>query len=155
MTHAGRILLLALALLALGTSAAHACPPQTVTGLQAMCSYAYGGVFRYCYDGAAGWWFKEQVINGDPNTCQPGGISQTTNPFQSASGCVSDEVSNSNGPPGLVAPCQDLTHQTVFTGPTKEKVEQCSYANGQLISVTSVPKEVKTTSGGTVTTCTY
>src|SRR4030095_10413907 len=68
------------------------CPTQTVSMSGAQCGAQYGAVGRYCYSGLAGWWFKERVVNGSPNTCDTSPISQTTTPIQSTNGCVSDLI---------------------------------------------------------------
>jgi hypothetical protein len=135
------------------------CPTQTVSMSGAECGTRYGAVGRYCYSGAAGWWFKERVVNGPGAHCQGGSITQTSTPFQSRNGCVGDQIFDFNGPPGNVAPCSDTTFQTVFTGPTQATVEQCQYQNTQVIDVTrtagSNPPsgKVTTTSGGVSTDC--
>lgn len=134
---------------------AAACPTQNAEALSPVCGIEYGATIQLTYPGAAGWWIKERVVQGSPNECQPGGIDQTTNPFQSSTGIVRDEVVNSNGPPAVVAPCKDLTHQTVYMGPSQALVNQCQYPNGQLIQVTSTPRKVSTSSGGSSTECTY
>jgi hypothetical protein len=129
------------------TGASPICPNEIITIGNPVCGRKYGAVASYCLGNIAkGWWFKESVQNGPGPLCQPGDIKQTTNPIQSADGCVDDDISDRNGPPSTVAPCNDLTLQTVFAGPTKEKVEQCAYHHDQVINV------VKTATGGTVTT---
>ena len=139
-----------------------ACPTQSVTMSGAQCGSQYGAVGRYCYNGAAGWWFKERVTMGSPNTCVPGAsITQTTTPIQSATGCVSDLIFNFNGPPANVAPCTIVTNQTVFTGPTQATVTQCQYNNRQVIQVTETPGsnprsgKVITSSAGVSTDCNW
>jgi hypothetical protein len=136
------------------------CPTQTVTMSREQCGADYGAVGKYCYNGATGWWFKEKVVMGSPNTCVPGAkIDMTSTPFQAKGNCVADEIINQNGPPSGVAPCKIATKQTVFTGPTEAAVEQCKYENTQVIEVTvtkgSKPKSGKviTTSAGVSTSC--
>jgi hypothetical protein len=134
------------------------CPTQTVTMSGALCGNKYGAVGGYCYGNEAkNWWFKEKVKNGPGPLCQPGNIDQTTNPFQSASGCVKDDIFDNNGPPSKVAPCTDTTFQTVFAGPTKADVEKCQYKNTQVITVTAAKDgksgKVKTSSAGVSTEC--
>jgi len=137
------------------------CPKETITMSGAKCGTQYGAVARYCYDGAAGWWFKESVKNGPGPLCQPGNINQTTTPFQSQNPCIADRIFDNNGPPKDVAPCDDTTFQTVFIGPTKDKVEQCQYQHTQVINVTvtkgSNPKSGKviTNAGGTPAECAW
>lgn len=128
----------------------------------AKCESKYGAVGTYCYSGAWNWWFKEKVENAsDPKKCQKGNIDQTTDPFQSSTGCIMDEIFNFNGPPAKVAPCTHTTEQTVFAGPTKSAVEQGKYFNTQIIEVTvtkgSCPKsgKVETTSTGVSTDCNW
>ena len=125
-----------------------ACPAQTIQNLQATCGQEYGALVTFCYNPAPYWWFKENVVGG-PGNCQGGAIDQTTNPFQSVNSCVGDEVLNNNGPAGNVAPCTDTTYQAIFTGPTQPQVNDCSFANTQLITVTdgtgNPPSSVKTT----------
>jgi hypothetical protein len=129
------------------TGASPICPNEIITIGNPVCGQKYGARARYCLgDIAKGWWFKESVQNGPGPLCQPGDIKQTSNPFQSPNGCVGDSIADNNGPPSAVAPCNDLTLQTVFAGPTKEKVEQCAYHHDQVINVS------KTATGGTVTT---
>lgn len=132
-----------------------ACPVQTPSASLAVCGIEYGATLQYSYSNAAGWWFKERIQQGDPNTCQGGNIDQTTSPFQSSTGIVFDEVANTNGPPANVSPCRDVTNQTVYTGPTEVRVEECPFANGQQIEVTSDPKRVTTSSAGAAIFCTY
>ena len=137
------------------------CPTQTVTMSGARCGSQYGAVGRYCYSGAAGWWFKENVTNGSPNTCDTSPINQTTTPIQSSTGCVSDLIFDFNGPPSGRAPCTDVTNQTVFTGPTQATVTQCRYNNRQVIQVTETPGasprsgKVITSSAGVSTDCNW
>ena len=150
----GAALLGLLGLLALPNHAA-ACPTQASQAFDARCGVEYGATIRFTYSGAARWWFKERVVQGEPNECQPGTIDQTINPFQSLTGTIEDAVFNTNGPPGPRAACRDLTQQTIFTGPTQEKVTQCPYYNGQLIQVTKEPAKVSTSSDGAVADCTY
>ncbi len=125
------------------------CPVQEIRNLEARCAQEYGALVTFCYAPAPLWWFKESVVGGGDDVCQPGGIDQTTNPFQSRSSCIGDEVLDLNGPPGDVAPCDDTTFQKVFTGPTQLQVNDCQYANTQLIEVTDAqgdpPSAVKTT----------
>jgi hypothetical protein len=129
------------------TGASPICPNEIITIGNPVCGHKYGAVASYCLGNIAkGWWFKESVENGPGPLCQPGDIKQTSNPFQSPDGCVGDSIADNNGPPSAVAPCNDLTLQTVFAGPTKEKVEQCAYHHDQVINV------AKTATGGTVTT---
>ena len=135
--------------------AAQPCPPQAVQALLPQCGPSYGATLQFTYAGAANWWFKERVVQGDPNTCQAGGIDQTTNPFQSPTGIIVDEVYNTNGPPAAVAPCGDQTHQTIYTGPMAATVEHCSFPNGQLIQVLHSPKLVRTSAAGVATQCAY
>lgn len=99
---------------------------------------------------------------GTPNTCAPGAtINQTTTPFQARSNCVTDEITNLNGPPAKHAPCKVVTEQTVFTGPTKADVERCQYSNQQIVEVTVTPGssppsgKVITTSAGISTECNW
>jgi hypothetical protein len=124
------------------------CPAQNIQNLQAACGQEYGALVTFCYNPAPYWWFKENVVSG-PGDCQGGDIDQTTNPFQSVNSCVGDEVLNNNGPAGDHAPCTDTTFQTIFAGPTQPLVEQCPFANTQLIEVTlptgNPPGAVKTT----------
>lgn len=136
------------------------CPIQTVTMSGAKCGAEYGAVGKYCYSGATRWWFKEKVVMGSPKTCVPRAtIDQTSTPFQESANCVRDEIMNQNGPPSSVAPCEIVTKQTVFTGPTKDDVEKCKYNNEQIVKVTvtkgSSPKsgKVVTTSAGVSTDC--
>lgn len=135
------------------------CPTQTVTMSGAMCGAEYGAIGRYCYSGANRWWFKERVTMGSPNTCAPGAtIDQTTTPFQASGNCVSDRITNLNGPPSRHAPCRVVTNQTVFTGPTQATVEQCQYSNAQVVEVTGTPTtggQVITTSAGVSTSCNW
>ena len=132
-----------------------ACPTQSAQAMSPVCGIEYGATIQFTYTGAANWWFKERVVSGVPNECQAGDIDQTTTPFQSSTGIIYDEVVNTNGPPATVAPCQDLTHQTIYTGPTQPAVNQCQFPNGQIIQVTSTPKRVRTSSGGSAIDCTY
>ncbi|OJH42509.1 hypothetical protein [Cystobacter ferrugineus] len=150
----GAALLALFGLLAL-TNGAAACPTQSALASNARCGVEYGAYIQFTYTNAAMWWFKERVVQGEPNECQPGTIDQTINPFQSRSGTIIDDVSNTNGPPGPLAPCRDLTQQTIFTGPTQSTVEQCPYYNGQLIQVTKTPAQVATSSDGATATCNY
>jgi hypothetical protein len=135
------------------------CPTQTVTMSGARCGASYGAIGRYCYSGASGWWFKERVVMGTPNTCAPGAsINQTSTPIQATGNCVQDEITNPNGPPSRVAPCRIVTNQTVFAGPTASDVEQCQYNNEQIIEVTvtsASPRRGKviTSSAGVSTDC--
>ncbi|MCZ7385147.1 MAG: DUF4157 domain-containing protein [Candidatus Methanoperedens sp.] len=138
------------------------CPTQTVTMSGATCGASYGAVGRYCYSGATGWWFKERVVMGSPNTCAPGAsIDQTSTPFKATGNCVEDEITNPNGPPSRVAPCRVVTNQTVFTGPTEADVEQCQYRNEQIVEVTVTPSssprsgKVITSSAGVSTDCNW
>jgi len=141
------------------------CPTQTVTMGRARCGASYGAIGRYCYSGARGWWFKENVVMGSPNTCDPGtSISQTATPFQTSGNCIEDRIYNINGPPSKVAPCKMVTTQTIFTGPTKGTVEQCEYNNEQIIEVTVTKKDAKgnptagkviTSSAGVPTKCSW
>jgi hypothetical protein len=141
------------------------CPSQTASGAGALCGTVYGGSIQYCYgcaDGqaASNWWFKENVTGGGPGSCQTGTINQTLNPIQSATGCVTDQITNGNGPPGNVAPCSHTTNQTVYAGPTSARVTLCSYSNTQVITVTSNPNPppngtVTTSSAGASVSCTY
>lgn len=143
-----------------GGGGAPTCPTQRVTMGGARCGTQYGALGRYCYGRRArGWWFKERVLNGSPNTCDTSPISQTTTPIQSSTGCVSDEIFDFNGPPSSRAPCTDVTNQTVFAGPTQASVEQCRYSNTQRIDATvnsgTGPRSgrVTTTSAGVSTRC--
>ncbi len=134
------------------------CPTQTVAMSGALCGNKYGAVGTYCYGtDAKNWWFKEKVENGPGVLCQPGSINQTSAPFQSASGCVNDDIFDKNGPPSKVAPCTDTTFQTVFTGPTKADDEKCQYKNTQEITVTAAKDgksgRVTTSSSGVSTYC--
>jgi hypothetical protein len=134
------------------------CPTQTVTMSGAKCGSQYGAIGKYCYSGAKEWWFKENVVMGAPNTCVPGAsIDQTATPFQATGNCVADDISNFNGPPKNVAPCEMVTEQTVFTGPTKADVEKCQYKNKQVIKVTAAKDgksgKVTTSSAGVSTSC--
>jgi len=134
------------------------CPKETITMSGAKCGKQYGAVATYCYDGAADWWFKESVKNGPGPLCQPGNINQTSTPFQSHNPCVGDEIFDNNGPPDKVAPCTDTTFQTVFIGPTKDKVEQCQYKHTQVIEVTATNAKsgkVITTAGGKPADCAW
>jgi hypothetical protein len=137
------------------------CPKETITISGAKCGDEYGAVAKYCYEGASGWWFKEHVKNGPGPLCQSGNIDQTSTPFQSQNPCVADKIFDNNGPPKKVAPCTDTTFQTVFIGPTKDKVEQCQYKHTQVITVTvtkdSNPKSGKviTNAGGASTECAW
>jgi hypothetical protein len=134
------------------------CPKETITMSGAKCGNEYGAIATYCYDGAVDWWFKEKVKNGPGKACQSGEIDQTTTPFQSHNPCVDDEILNTNGPPKKVAPCTHTTFQTVFIGPTKDKVEQCQYKHTQVIEVTATNAKsgkVKTTAGGKPTDCAW
>jgi hypothetical protein len=129
------------------------CPKETITMSGAECGKKYGAFATYCYEGAVDWWFKESVKNGPGPLCQPGTINQTSTPFQSHDPCVGDEIFNKNGPPKKVAPCTDTTFQTVFIGPTKDKVEQCQYKHTQVIEATaSDAKSGKVMSGKVITT---
>lgn len=113
------------------------CPTETVTMRGAKCGTKYGAIAKYCYSGANGWWFKESVKNAPGPLCQPGDISQTSDPGQSPlDNCIEDKIFDNNGPPSKVAPCTDTTYQTVFAGPTKDTVEQCKYNHEQVIKVT-------------------
>jgi hypothetical protein len=132
------------------------CPTQSAIGFGAQCGTIYGGYIEYCYCGAQNWWFKESVTWG-AHTCSSGGIGQTSDPFPSIDGCVIDQITNSNGPPQDVGPCSDTTYQTVYCGPTKATVEQCSYNNTQVITVSSgsSPGTVTTSSAGASVHCGY
>src|ERR1043165_9227510 len=136
------------------------CPKETITMSGAECGEQYGAIATYCYEGAVDWWFKESVKNGPGKPCQPGAIEQTSTPFQSHNPCIGDEIFDTNGPPKNVAPCTDTTLQTVFIGPTKDKVEQCQYKHTQVIEVTAADAKsgkgkVKTTAGGKPAECAW
>jgi hypothetical protein len=116
------------------------CPTQTVTISDAQCGSSYGAKAKYCYSGIKGkdWWLKERVKNGPGGACAPGRIDETSEPGQSSlDDCVEDEILNDNGPPSSIAPCTETTLQTVFIGPTEGEVEQCKYANKQVIKITA------------------
>lgn len=132
------------------------CPTQIAIGLSAVCGIDYGGYIMLCYPGAENWWFVEHVTSGTC-TCSAGPIEYTKDPTQSSSGCLLDEIVNTNGPPTSVGPCSDTTYQTVCCGPTVEKVFCCSYSNTQVISVSSgsSPGTVTTSSAGTSVKCNY
>ena len=132
------------------------CPTQSASGVAAYCGILYGGKIQLCYSGAENWWFVENVTQG-PATCGSSGFSHTTEPFQKATGCVTDIIANGNGPPTAVGPCYDITYQTVYCGPTQEKVYCCSYENAQIIIVSSgsSPGTVITASAGAQVECSY
>jgi hypothetical protein len=147
-------------------SAAPACPKEVITMSDPGCGTEYGAKGHYCYGAAyANWWFKESVKNAPGVLCQPGNINQTSKAGQyaDAAGCLTDDISDRNGPPANVAPCTDTTFQTVFAGPTKATVEQCQYKHTQVITVTetagSKPRSGKVTteadSGGASTFCNW
>jgi hypothetical protein len=136
------------------------CPKETITMSGAKCGPQYGAVATYCYEGAVDWWFKESIKNGPGSLCQPGNVDQTTTPFQSHDPCIDDEIFNFNGPPKKVAPCTHTTFQTIFMGPTKDKVEQCQYKHAQVIEVAAADAKlgkgkVTTTVGGQPTECAW
>ena len=135
------------------------CPRETITMGGAECGERYGAIATYCYEGTTNWWFKEHVENAPGTPCQPGEIKQETNPGQAPrnDGCIRDFIFDTNGPPSAVAPCTDKTFQTVFAGPTKDEVEQCSYHHEQNIQITAAPDKksgkVITNAGAAPTEC--
>jgi hypothetical protein len=136
------------------------CPAETITMSGAQCSGTkYGAVAKYCLAGVSGWWFKESVVDGTGTQCQSGGgISQTTTPFQNTGGCIKDDIFDTNGPPSKVAPCNHLTKQVVFAGPTQATVEQCKYNHDQIINVSKTGAtggQVTTSAGGVSTQCAW
>lgn len=141
------------------TAPAPGCPAQTVTLGEPQCGAKYGAVATYCYKGANDWWFKEEVVSGSPLTCDASVISQTRKPVQFMTGCVRDMIFNLTGPPASIAPCKDVTEQTVYAGPTKGDVKRCQYKNQQVIEVTLTPGsdppagKVITSSAGVSTAC--
>lgn len=133
------------------------CPTQTSSGVDAQCGELYGGTILLRYSGAQNWWFVEHVSAGTC-TCTSGcEIGQTGDPVQRPEGYILDVIMNTNGPPTAVGPCSDTTYQTIYCGPTLQKVYCCSYENTQVISVSSgsSPGTVTTSSAGKSVECSY
>ena len=129
-------------------------PTQKVTMSNPVCGTQYGATAKMCYDIPTGWWFKESVSMG-PNTCGSFDISQTRSPYQNKGTCITDDILNPGGPPSKRAPCKTVTYQTIFTGPTLDKVEQYKYSNTQVVEVTKDAKgnKVITSSEGASASC--
>jgi hypothetical protein len=135
------------------------CPSQVVHVSNPRCRRKYGALAEYSYgDGVKNWWFKEEVHSG-PRSCQWGDIGQKREAIPSPSGALYDDILNYNGPPRKVAPCSDITYQTVFMGPTKDDVEKCQYQNTQVIKVTATGNgksgKVITSSAGISDECSW
>jgi hypothetical protein len=96
------------------------CPTETITASTPLCGVSYGAWFTYCFNCANGWYARELLTDGT-NTCDPGApIGPNTNTFKIASGCISDEITDPNGPPADVADCSDTTYQVLQIGPTAD-----------------------------------
>jgi hypothetical protein len=86
--------------------------------------------------------------------CGAGGrIRSEPYPFEIPDGSWEDGITNDNGPPTALMPCQDITAQTIYWGPTEEDVQRCSYSNTQEITVHLPYGEVITSSWGVQGTC--
>jgi hypothetical protein len=87
-----------------------------------------------CYDCSAGWYWRERVVRASGGGCVSGGINFQPNPIPMSDGCIEDEMTD-EGNPNDVAPCTEVTLQTVTIGPTMTS-RRCTYANTQTIRVT-------------------
>ena len=135
------------------------CPTINASVVETKCGVEYGALIMYCFeccDGSGipvGGWSWEEVTS--VMGCRGGSIVSTPYPFEITNGFWIDMIVNNNGPPGRVAPCQDLTSQTIYWGPTLEKVKDCSFSNEQKIDVQVWPNKVETSSMGAVGSCSY
>jgi hypothetical protein len=132
------------------------CPEQGIVPDETRCELSYGAVMRLYYEGAAGWWYKEFIEDGGDNgtgrRCWEGGHNQNDKPTQTPDGFITDTIANYNGLPQFVAPCADVTMQTVLLAPTPATLETdaCVYQNRQVIEVT-LEKKTSPTAGKVIT----